>query len=240
MTEFSEAQLAAVYPVAIEKHYWNVARNKIILGEISRLGLTDATMLEIGCGTGVVLRALRSVSSSSYGVDLAAHESAADIAPFTFYETDFTALPVEFKDKVTLILLCDVIEHIQDDVAFLNSIKLHFPNVTHLFITIPARPELWSNYDTYYGHFRRYTRASIAALAHASSLEVTTNRYFFHGLYLPARLLGKLKISRQTTITPPRGIGVVLHYLLGMLFYFEFKLLPKQIAGTSILFVAKV
>ncbi len=240
MTKFSETQLSAVYPVAIEKHYWNVARNKIILGEISHLGLTDVTMLEIGCGTGVVLRAVRSVSPSCYGVDLAAHESTPDIAPYTFYETDFTALPRELREKVTLILLCDVIEHIADDVAFLNSIKQHFPNVTHLLITVPARPELWSNYDTYYGHFRRYTRASIATLAAASSLEVATNRYFFHGLYLPARLLGKLKMSRQTTITPPRGIGIAIHYLLGILFYLEFRLLPKRIAGTSILFVAKV
>lgn len=47
-------------------------------------------------------------------------------------------------------------------------------------------------------------------------------------------------MSRQTTITPPRGIGIAIHYLLGILFYLEFRLLPKRIAGTSILFVAKV
>jgi hypothetical protein len=45
------------------------------------------------------------------------------------------------------ILLRDVVEHIEDAGTFLRDLLRAFPNARHVLIAVPARMELWSNYD---------------------------------------------------------------------------------------------
>ena len=78
--------------------------------------------------------------------------------------TDARQLEVAQRNEVRTILLLDVIEHLEDPVAFLAELRSHFPALRHLLLTVPARQELFSNYDEFNGHFRRYDPALLREL----------------------------------------------------------------------------
>jgi SAM-dependent methyltransferase len=88
--------------------------------------------------------------------------------------------------------LFDVIEHTEDDMAFLASMRALLKKDGRLYATVPAYPALWSGEDVSAGHFRRYTRKSIAARIEQSGFRVEYSTYIFRPLPLPIFLLRAL------------------------------------------------
>jgi len=96
--------------------------------------------------------------------------------------------------KTDLILMMDVLEHIQEDELFLSQLvaeAMVTPN-TQLFITVPAYQALFTAHDHYLGHFRRYQKETLLSLLKQSGLEVQKHGAFFVSLLL-IRFLQKLK-----------------------------------------------
>lgn len=62
------------------------------------------------------------------------------------------------------LLYIDVLEHIEDDRGELERAAAHVSEGGHLVVLSPAHPWLFSPFDEAIGHFRRYTRTSLAAL----------------------------------------------------------------------------
>jgi SAM-dependent methyltransferase len=63
------------------------------------------------------------------------------------------------------ILYIDVLEHIADDAVELRRARRHLAPAGHLVVLAPAHPFLFSPFDAAIGHYRRYTRRSLARLA---------------------------------------------------------------------------
>ncbi len=234
-TEFTGEQFASAYPEGIEGHYWSMARNRIISRFLAKQGLKGKRMLEIGCGRGVVLRALRTYGFDCYGVDLAQGEVPHDLEGYLSYSKSFEDLDAGFIQSIEVVLLFDVIEHIEDEKKFLERIKQTFPHLSHIVFTVPARMEVWSNYDTYYGHFRRYTRPLLTSVARASGLRLLQASYFFHVLYLPARIFTLLKITRSVVVNSPTGMMAWVHRCTARCLELESIMLPASLIGTSII-----
>jgi SAM-dependent methyltransferase len=83
-------------------------------------------------------------------------------------------------DVVTLL---DVIEHQPDDVTFLSSLASRSAPNTRFVITVPASMRLWSAWDVELGHYRRYTRATLAATMRRAGLDVSELSYLFPELW---------------------------------------------------------
>jgi len=234
-TEFNQEQFESIYPSGIERHYWTLARNLIIKRELLRGSLHGKKILEIGCGRGIVVDFLRQAGFDCYGVELAPVNSLLKITQYIHSGMDFTNLDQKFIDSIEVILLFDVIEHLANEQDFLNRIRKIFPKVKYLIVTVPARIELWSNYDTFNGHLRRYDLQSLKQSAEKGGWTTISSRYFFHLLYLPARVLLHFSGKRQTKIVPPTGLAVLGHKLLAHLFIFDSILFPNSCSGTSII-----
>jgi len=86
--------------------------------------------------------------------------------------------------QIDLVLLMDVLEHIDDDLAFLSHYVAMVPRNTVFVISVPAFQWLWSSHDEYLEHKRRYTLGEIERTAKMAGLEVNVGCYFF-GLVLP-------------------------------------------------------
>jgi hypothetical protein len=95
---------------------------------------------------------------------------------------------------VSLVLLMDVIEHIEDDTGFLTGLRArpYLDRETRLLITVPAFQSLFSSHDTFLGHYRRYSTASLRRLIERSGFKVLDIVYFF-GSLLPVRVLQVVK-----------------------------------------------
>jgi hypothetical protein len=232
---YNDTQLLTNYPDGIENHYWNASRNKILEKVLCRQKLKSKTLLEIGCGRGVVVQYLNEKGFDCWGIDLAKGEPIKKSAKVMMGQSAFN-LDASFRNKVEAILLLDVIEHLASPVQFLLQVKKSFPKVHYYVLTVPARPELWSNYDEFYGHFRRYHKDLLNSHVKVLNGRIVRLVYFYHFLYYPALILKGLNKKRNVYLLPPKGIfQKIVHYFFTWIFYVEFRILPGILPGTSLL-----
>ncbi len=156
------APLAAVE----DRHFWFRARNRLLAALVARLAaqLPDGyRALEVGCGTGNVLRVLeqtcrrgRVAGMDLYGEGLAI---ARRRTRCPLVQGDMARPP--FRSEFHLIGLFDVLEHLPDDGRVLRDLHALLVPGGRLIVTVPAHPELWSYFDEESGHQRRYREGEL-------------------------------------------------------------------------------
>ena len=148
------------------RHFWFLARKRIvreILQQIApRLG-EGFRAVEAGCGNGDLLGVLEGMSGHPFavGIDLF-HEGlqhARGRVSCPLIRGDVRN--VAFRKPFDLVLLCDVLEHVDDDAAALENIHRFLKPAGTLLLTVPAHPSLWSAFDDAAGHRRRYTGSEL-------------------------------------------------------------------------------
>jgi hypothetical protein len=232
-TEFNAAQYASLYPPGIEHYYWHRARNRLITRKLrERLSVHEA-LLDIGCGAGVLVSHLRKAGFDCEGADLGQPTTVVPGAEgHVHLGTDAFSLAADRRDRISAILLMDVVEHLPDPSEFLRRCDHSFPNARYIFVTVPARMEIWSNYDEYNGHYRRYTLESLRAIRAPVRFALEETGYFFHSLYWAARLHKRFLRTRSTSVSSPRLPW--LHDVVGRLLYWETRSVPPTSRGASI------
>ena len=239
-TAFDREQFDAAYPEGIAHHYWTHARNLIIADQLRARNLRGKKILEIGCGKGVVVQYLRSKGYDCVGVELATVHPDRRVKDYIYTERDAIDLPEAMRNSVEVILLLDVIEHLSEPVSFIQELLKRYPRVTQLILTVPAREELWSNYDEWYQHFRRYDLTMMKdtmVRCHAARIQV---QYFNHLLYVPARIMLVLFKKRSVSVASPARFLRAAHWALARLLYADYRIFPKRSRGTSLLCVADI
>ena len=76
------------------------------------------------------------------------------------------------------VLLLDVLEHLDDDVAALVTARRALRPSGLLVITVPAYRWLWSGHDVALGHRRRYTARELSRVVERAELAVVHASYF--------------------------------------------------------------
>lgn len=193
-------------------------------------------VLDVGCGPGIVVDHLRRSGIDCQGVELGHPEVCPGLDEFVAVDLQATQLPLETRRRVETILLLDVLEHIESPAAFIQELRQAFEHLEYIVITVPARMELWSNYDEFFGHFLRYDKSSVLDLARRSGFNVMTLKYIFFGLYPIMWLLSRLIGKRGLETAPPSNASAVIHSLLGRCFLVEERLpFFGNLTGTSLI-----
>ncbi len=136
------------------------------------------TFFEVGCGAGRLSRRLCERGLSGRGVEISAAAAAAGreylrdfIASgcYTLSEGDlFHVDPDGNGYDIGLSLM--VMEHVEDDLAFVRRMAEFVKPGGHLIIGVPGRRDRWSVEDETVGHFRRYDRADLASVLERGGL----------------------------------------------------------------------
>jgi len=232
-TEFDAGQYANIYPPGIEHFYWHQARNRIVTRKLSGLLSTGDRLLDLGCGAGVLVAHLRRAGFDCEGADLGTPPHLAPGAERHLHlGQDVFLLSEDYRRTISGLLLMDVLEHLPDPTQFLQRCDESFPNVRTVFATVPACMDIWSNYDEYNGHYRRYTSESLRAVALPAGFTLTDVGYFFHALYWAARIHKTIVRTRSTTLRAPRLVRT--HDLIGRMMDWEERLLPSAGRGASL------
>ena len=234
-SRFEAEQYELAYPDGAEHHWWHVARNAIVFDVCERRGASRGHVLDVGCGRGIVVRSLRERSVQCNGVELGPAKPLAGAEHFIRVDTNALDLPLVEREQTTTILLLDVIEHVPDPIALLRKLIDAFSNVENVIVTVPARPELWSNHDEFYGHHMRYTMSAIAQLADALQARCAWRGYFFRPLYPVLWLSARLKLRRNVALTAPPAWTRWIHRIVAAALVAEYRILPRGLAGTSII-----
>ena len=222
------------FPDGIEYHYWNVARFKIINQLIKKIAITIKG-ISIGCGIGVDVKLLRDYDIDVIGVEPSNRKPIESMKKYI--KTDSSSLLV---DNYNTVFLLEVLEHLKEPNKMLDDIIKSYSNLQYIIITVPARSEIFSNYDIEVGHEKRYNLEDIECLAKALGIEVVFNKYIFNILYLFTFIWLMIFKKRPTIIKTPKVHMRKLHNILGSIIALENKLFPSLLYGSSIISILRV
>jgi SAM-dependent methyltransferase len=171
-----------------DRHFWFRARNAVIGGLVAQYSQhlpPGYRGLEVGCGTGNVLRVLRQVcrDGTVVGMDLfaAGLRFARQRCGGALVQADVARPP--FRAVFHLVAAFDVIEHLPDDVAALRDLSQMIVPGGFLFLTVPAHMSLWSYFDEASHHCRRYSLFELREKLDQSGYEVEFISEFMSSIF---------------------------------------------------------
>ncbi len=92
------------------------------------------------------------------------------------------AIPARIENG--LVVLMDVLEHLDDDLGMLRAVKAACVGEhNHFFITVPAFKSLWSGHDVFLGHYRRYQIPMLRTVLERAGFARIRNYYLYGGLF---------------------------------------------------------
>lgn len=187
---------------AEEKNFWFVSRNTIIQQLVRKyVGASERkSVLEIGCGTGYVLKGLRDhfrhfrlTGAEIYlkGIKFA-QQRLPDVE---FIQLNATAIP--FQEAFDVVGAFDVLEHIDDDTAVMENVYQALKHGGHFMISVPQYMSMWSVLDDIACHKRRYTRREIVRKLEGSGFEIVYVSSFVFTLFPLMAISRLLKKNKQ-------------------------------------------
>ena len=181
------------------RHPWELARLEVVYSFINKhfTAESESNILDVGCGDTFVVSELqkRMPTSNFFAIDTAFSNEMIN----TFHQEGISLFQnidnLESKiEKADLVLLMDVIEHIEDDKAFLIDLisKNYIKNDSLFLITVPAYQSLFSAHDVFLKHYRRYSRKQLINTLKSTGFEIIKSGNFFSSLLAP-RVLALIK-----------------------------------------------
>jgi SAM-dependent methyltransferase len=232
------------YDANSENHFWFQWRQCTAAWLIGRAGLVARAPLrvfDIGCGTGITCRQLaRTTDWIFHGADLNVDALARCDSGMerVLYYNILEETP-EFRERYDVVLLFDVLEHIEDTKPFLKSVLFHLKPGGVLLINVPALMPLYGMYDTLVGHHRRYTRQTLAGEFDPFDVTVVDQVYWGFSM-VPVLWLRKQVLGEHTGGADAIRVGFVppspiAHSILKGIMSVETSLLKRPPFGSSLM-----
>lgn len=228
------------FQFATADHFWMQWRHCLLVRALQCAGDDVRNALEIGCGHGVAREMLeRDLGIPVDGCDL--NRTALETAKpgkgnlFVYNILDQKS---SLLGRYDAVLLLDVIEHIDDDAAFVRAALRHLRSGGIVAVNVPANMMLFSDYDRVAGHVRRYTRHGLRGLLESCGVEIQGIQPW--GLLMIPLLLARKTLLRRakqadvirTGFVPPNSLSqLLLHGMKNI----ETSLPFRAPFGTSIL-----
>jgi SAM-dependent methyltransferase len=173
---------------AEERHFWFRARNRVLAAVVRSLERgwpAGYRVIEVGCGTGNVLRMLERECRRGEVIGLDLFEESLRFARrrvgCRLVRGDVYDWPVE--RPFNMIGMFDVLEHLPDDVGALRRLRACLAPGGRLVLTVPAHMSLWSYADTHARHYRRYGVRDLSDALRAAGFVVDYLTQFMAALF---------------------------------------------------------
>jgi 2-polyprenyl-3-methyl-5-hydroxy-6-metoxy-1,4-benzoquinol methylase len=195
-------------------------------------------ILDVGAGSGFFSRHLlaETRTQSALCVDIGYPADRDDSA---------AGKPVLYRRDIgptdcDLVLMMDVLEHVDDDRSLLRHYAARVPSGAHFLVTVPAFGFLWRGHDVFLEHKRRYRLGEIEATMRDAGLQVVRGAYYF-GLIFP--LAAAVRLVERNTTEPRSSLkkhGALANGILAAACTAELPLFPiNRLAGLSAFVLAR-
>ena len=168
----------------VREHPWWRARAKLANALLRKFGVQPpARVMDVGCGWGVTLEAIEESGYAAVGLDISPQIlQMIDSPKRQLVEADLSKpLPANVQLSDALLAL-DVIEHIDDDRGAIRQMaKLLKPGGLAI-VSVPALPDLFTDFDAMQGHRRRYMPETLTAAFADTGFDV--ERVFWWGAWM--------------------------------------------------------
>lgn len=181
-----------------EDFFWNRLRWGLVL---ERLPAGEAIeVVDVGAGPGFLgdhLARVRPLAGYRFIEPLGGLETGLE---------DRFGAAANFRDRESFgaaayVTLLDVLEHQEDDRAFMAELSAKMSPGSLLLLTVPAMPSLWSRWDVVLGHYRRYRKSTLASAIAGLPFAVEETAYLFPEL-LPLGWIRRLRLGQGAEIGP--------------------------------------
>jgi ubiquinone/menaquinone biosynthesis C-methylase UbiE len=205
-----------------EAHWFFVARRKILSRLLDDLtaGMSCESILDVGCGTGATMRLLERYGEVT-GIDISTKALAycQEHGRSRLCLADGENLP--FSDgSFDLVTALDLLEHLEHEDVGLAEVWRVLRYGGHAVLVVPAYQFLWSDFDKFSGHYRRYTRAELKLSVEGVGFEVIKLTYFntllfpfVWGVRTMKNLLGRWVSLSSDLETPGGGLNALLAHV---------------------------
>jgi SAM-dependent methyltransferase len=185
--------------------FWFRHRNDCIAAVVGAHPPPGGAVLDLGGGNGFVAQRLLAEGHDVVLLEPGAvgarnarvHRALPHVVCATLEDAAFRA------GSFGAVGMFDVIEHVEDDRAFLEQVRALLAPGGRLYLTVPCHSWLWSRADIDAGHFRRHTLASLATML-GGTFRIDYASYFFAPLVLPQLLLRaiphRLGLDRRSAV----------------------------------------
>lgn len=200
--------------------FWHRLRWRALLFHLPRD--RRFTLVDVGAGAGLLGDQLsRLLSAARYGF-VEPIESLESRLVARFGESANYRHRPRFEGA-EFVTLMDVVEHIEDDRAFLADLVDRIEPGARLLVTVPALSSLWSGWDVALGHHRRYDKRSLRRAVAGLPLREIESSYL-HPEMLPLAWFRKLRRPVGAAVAaadearfpnPPRALNELL-FLAGL------------------------
>ena len=229
------------------EYFWAPARNELIHWMVAKYFPDATSLLEVGCGPGAVLAHLRSKNGglALTGADAlpeALRVARARIPNAEFLQADARAIP--YQEEFDVVCALDVIEHIDEDNVVLEAIAGALRSRGGVVISVPQHAWLWSAWDEFHRHRRRYSRSSLLHLLDQAGFEpvrVTSSVMFLLPLAAASRMRNREVTDRYDAYAELR-IPPFVNRMFGSVMRLERSLIRRGVSlpvGTSLLVAAR-
>lgn len=187
--------------------WWVRARYRLILKYLDKHQISS--LVEIGAGNGYVAIPLHKAGINVIGVEpLRTGAETLNKHGVPTFQGTFERLKLK-KNSCMGIGAFDVIEHIDDDLGFLTSVYESLADEGFFVVTVPGHSQLYSDYDTSIGHFRRYSKRDLDSVVTRAGFKKVTSRYFFSSLVFPAFFIRRIPflLGRRREFDGKGGVG---------------------------------
>ncbi len=211
-----------------DRNFWFQARNHLIVHVLGRCCRRLDSWLEIGCGTGQVLRA---IGAAFPATRLCGSELFVDglryarqrVPNARLMQMDATRIP--FSGEFDAIGAFDVVEHIRDDRRVLAEMHRALKPGGVAILTVPQHPWLWSHQDELAHHQRRYRRHELEGKLQDAGFTIAYTSSFV-ALLLPLLAVSRLVGRRHDAVAlREMRIGGTVNALLAGVLRLEFQML---------------
>ena len=198
-------------------------------------------LLDVGAGSAFFSKYLlnRTTISNSLCVDIGYEGESKEV----FGKKHISYLKSIQGSDADLVLLMDVLEHVEDDHALLSEYVEKSKPGTTFIISVPAFQFMWSDHDVFLEHFRRYNINELEGLVSGTGLKIEKSCYFFSLVFPIAFAVRMFEKLFNKSKSPKSGLvkhsGIVNSILVGLcnidLSFFEY----NRFFGLTVFCVAK-
>jgi SAM-dependent methyltransferase len=231
-----------------EKDHWWYQSRRVIFTSVLKRFLEhlprDHKIYEMGCGGGGNFEVWSHFSDHCVGIDISdkALDSCRKFAYRDLILADASSVSKVPSNDASLVALCDVLEHVENDSEVLKEAHRILKPGGLLFITVPAFRFLWGGADKLSLHKRRYRRGQLHQRLQGVNFRVVRSTYFNTFLFPPiliARCLERL--LRLRPHMEYRVLSQPLNNALKRIFGFERHLIRHMDLpfGVSVMVIAE-